>query len=128
LFQQKKPSKQLFGQGGEALAAEYLTRKGYRIVTRNFKGGGAEIDIVAAWEDDTIVLVEVKRRASDDFGSPAQAVNRQKQKQIIKAARFFQQQHDLFETFFRFDVIAITGSDTAESAIEHIEGAFLVPQ
>ena len=53
-------------------------------------GGGAEIDIVAAWEDDTIVLVEVKRRADDDYASPAQAVNRAKQKQIIKAARIFQ--------------------------------------
>src|SRR5437870_5162603 len=64
------------GARGEKLACRYLRRNGYKILYRNFRGRrGREIDIVCR-HADTLVFVEVKTRAREDFGRPFEAVDR----------------------------------------------------
>src|SRR5215467_14496860 len=73
------------GARGEKLACRYLKRNGYKILFRNFRGrSGGEIDIVCR-DDDTLVFVEVKTRAGEDFGRPFVAVDRTKRKRIPAA-------------------------------------------
>ena len=76
------------GRRGERAAEKYLRRNGYRIVKRNFRAAGAEIDLVAM-DGDVLVFVEVKTRRSRDAGAPEEAVDERKQKQIRRAAEIF---------------------------------------
>ena len=76
------------GPRGERAAEKYLRRDGYRIVARNFRAAGAEIDIVAM-DGETLVFVEVKTRRSREAGAPEEAVDERKQKQIRRAAEIF---------------------------------------
>jgi len=110
------------------MAAEYLADRGYSIISRNFRGNGCEIDIVAAEGKDTVVFVEVKRRTGTDFGSPADSVNRAKQKRIIRAAHAFRSRYGLTDSYFRFDVISIAGSGGSGNRLQHFKGAFSLPR
>jgi len=65
------------GRAAEEVAAALLEAHGYRIVGRNVRLPGGEIDIIAR-EGDTVVFVEVKARASGTFGSAVQAVDARK--------------------------------------------------
>jgi len=96
------------GRIGETIAAEYLNLIGYEIIERNLRIGRNEIDIVAS-DGDCLVFVEVKTRRSRRFGSPAEAVGREKLLGIRRAAgRYLNRQcgHREF-TEFRIDVVAV---------------------
>lgn len=67
------------GREGENLAVDYLLKKGYKILEKNFRCSFGEIDIIAK-DGNFIVIVEVKRRMSDKYGEPEFAVNHKKQK------------------------------------------------
>jgi putative endonuclease len=118
-----------FGDLGESMGASYLERKGYRILTRNFKRKTGEIDIVA--EDAagmTLVFVEVKARHSLKYGRPSEAVDVRKMKHIKKTASLYLISGVGAERLYmysgiRFDVIEILvlGDDIQ---IVHIEDAF----
>ncbi|MBE6008713.1 MAG: YraN family protein [Lachnospiraceae bacterium] len=107
------------GDLGESLAAEYLIKKGYSIIGRNYRIRNAEIDIIAE-KDGTIAFVEVKYRKNNALGTPAEAVNYAKQKKIISAAlRFIAENGD--DNDYRFDVCEVT-----PYGINHIENAFWI--
>ena len=73
-------NKRSFGAIGEQLAAEYLEKKGFVILDRNYRSGRfGEVDIVAL-EKDFLCFIEVKTRTSSNFGSPAEAVGHTKEK------------------------------------------------
>ena len=109
------------GRQGEALAAAFLTERGYRVMARNFRVQGAEIDIVAE-QSGTIVFVEVKTRRTGRYGSPAQAVGIRKQRKIIFAARCFLRQNNREDCFCRFDVIEVYAASGWQ--LRHLPGAF----
>ena len=111
-----------FGKLGEEIAANYLEGKGYEIVERNWRNTHKEIDIIAK-DGETLVMVEVKTRQTDEYGNPDIAVTKKKQRLLIAAANayLFKNQLDV-ET--RFDIISIIFKD-GEPVIEHIEDAFL---
>jgi putative endonuclease len=111
------------GRRGEELALEYLRRKGYRIEERGYRLFRGEIDIVAR-HGDTLVFVEVKARATTEFGLPEEAVTRAKQAQIRKIARGFLVERDLGEPDCRFDVLAILVPGNGDPVITHYEDAF----
>jgi len=93
------------GVRGERLAVRHLRRRGYRIVERNFRAAGAEIDIIAA-QGNTIVFVEVKARRTGRAGAAAEAVDTRKQARIRRAATLYlARQPDGVAA--RFDVVAI---------------------
>src|SRR5437667_11881055 len=106
------------GARGEKLALRFLRRNGYKILYRNFRGrSGGEIDIVCR-DNDTLVFVEVKTRASEDFGRPFEAVNRDKQKRISRGALAWLRMLDNPDIFFRFDVVEVVITDDDKPRLE----------
>ena len=77
-----------FGKIAEDLAAEYLQKNGYKIVTRNFRFQKAEIDIIAE-KEGLIIIVEVKARSTDAFMLPQEAVTKTKIRSIVIAANHY---------------------------------------
>lgn len=122
-FRQLFPKKTL-GQRGEAAAARYLRRLGYKILARSDRFGPGELDLVAL-DDETIVFVEVKTRESAAVSHPVDAVDEQKQRRLTRLAVTFLKRYGLLECPARFDVIAITWPAKKRSPIiEHIKNAF----
>jgi putative endonuclease len=114
------------GRRGEALAAERLERAGYRLLDRNPRRGGGEIDLVAE-EAGAVVFVEVRSRASSAFGGAAASVTREKQARLSRAALAYLAARGWLERPARFDVVAVEGASGAER-VEIVRDAFaLVP-
>ena len=113
------------GLWGEKVAARMLKRKGYKILAQRLRVGRRdEIDIVAR-QKDVMVFVEVKTRASEDFGRPITAVNRAKRNRQSRAAIRFMKKLKTKPTYFRFDVVEVIGTyETTNPEIRHIENAF----
>ncbi len=112
---------QELGIFGENLAVSHLISKGYNIQTRNYKFNRNEIDIVATFNNQLIVI-EVKARQTAEIGEPWQAVTRAKQKIIIQVADHYLKIKNL-DVDTRFDVISIV-HNSFRTKIEHIEDAF----
>ena len=108
------------GQEYEKTAATLLKKAGYKILTTNYLTRMGEIDIIAS-KEDYIVFIEVKYRKSANFGAASEFVSKSKQAKIIKSALAYIKKHYLHDKSFRFDVVAITGSET-----EIIENAYAV--
>ncbi len=94
------------GQKGEELAISRLKSLNYKILEKNFKCPLGEIDIIAR-DSNVLVFVEVKTRASRDFGGPAAAVDARKQRQLSRVALTYLNQKKLFNIPARFDVVAV---------------------
>ncbi|MSM41377.1 MAG: YraN family protein [Geobacter sp.] len=120
---EKGASNQQVGEAGEELAVALLSAKGYRIVERNFRCKGGEVDIVAR-DGSTLVFVEVKTRRDLSYGPPQLAVTPFKQRQISKAALFWLARAKKPDAAARFDVVAITLLAGASPQVEHIVNAF----
>lgn len=115
---------QSLGQRGEAVAARYLRRQGYRIIARGVRAKWGEIDLVAV-DGRTVVFIEVKTRQSGEAGHPAEAVTPEKQRRITRTAVGYLKRHGLLEYRARFDVIAITWpAGRGKPTIEHFRDAF----
>ena len=93
------------GKIGENKAKNYLLRRGYEIIAQNYNIKGGEIDIIAK-KDGYICFVEVKTRTTDEFGSPSEAVNYQKQQRMVRAARVYLAKIG-YDTDCRFDVMEV---------------------
>jgi len=118
--------KKTLGQRGEAAAARFLRRRGYKILARGDRFGPGELDLVALDRDrKTIVFVEVKTRQSHMAGHPSDAVDDIKQRRLTRLAVTFLKRYGLLECPARFDVIAITWpAKKWFPTIEHIKNAF----
>ncbi len=117
------PKKQhKFGQESEIIAAGYLKKKGYKIITRNYRTKLGEIDIIAQ-EKDTIVFVEVKARRSWRFGNPKGALTPEKQRKISMVALCYLKANKQTRAKARFDVVAIQDTNDTPD-IEIIKNAF----
>jgi putative endonuclease len=110
------------GKLGEEMASQFLIKKGFTILERNYFFDKAEIDIIAQKEAKTLVIVEVKTRNSDFFGDPQEFVTPAKIKRIVKAANEYVLTNNL-DVEVRFDIIAILKNQKLEK-IEHFEDAF----
>ena len=111
-----------FGELGERIAARWLERSGWKIVARRFRSGKRDIDLVAQ-HDDLVAFVEVKARSGDDFGDPVEAVNRRKQRELIKSAQTWIDRHGRSGESYRFDVVGILLRDR-RVLVRHVPGAF----
>ena len=110
------------GSRGERAAERHLRHHGYRIIARNFRAAGAEIDLVAM-DNDTLVFIEVKTRSSPAAGAPEEAVDARKQSRMRRAAEAFAAQYRAGECAMRFDVVAIDASG-GNLGIELLRNAF----
>ncbi len=109
------------GRRGEEAAFQFLKRKGYRIIQKNYVCKMGEMDIIAK-EKDTLVFIEVKTRTSSLFGPPQLAVNFSKQRQLSKVALNYLKEKRLGDVKARFDVVAILLDQKEE--VELIQNAF----
>jgi putative endonuclease len=107
------------GAPAEDLAASFLTRRGLRVLERNYRCRMGEIDIVAA-SGDTLVFVEVRARSSEAYGGAAASVTERKRRRIVAAARHYLARHGA-ERACRFDVVLVRGP---ERRIEWLTDAF----
>jgi putative endonuclease len=113
------------GEKGEAIAAAYLAKEGYKILECNWHYGHKEVDIIAR-QGDEIVIVEVKTREGDYFEEPWEAVSNQKIRNIVEVADAWLIRNKIdLET--RFDVISIIFSDDVTYELTHFPGAFIPP-
>ncbi len=113
------------GKLGENLATEFLLAAGYRIIERNFRCKGGEIDIIAHDPvQNSLVFAEVKSRRGLSYGVPQLAVTPFKQRQISKAALTYISQHKLHNQNARFDVITILFNAGGSHTVEQIRNAF----
>ncbi len=118
-----KDTRKALGSRGEDLAVQYLKKKGFKVIERNYHCSAGEIDLIAR-EGKTLVFVEIKTRSSSDYGLPQDAVDRFKQKKMIEVARSYLAERHLTEDIpARFDVVAIHLTPTGPD-IELIKDAF----
>ena len=107
----QKINKRQIGAQKEAFVCEWLERRGYQIVARNFRCRNGEIDIVAK-EGGYLVFIEVKYRGNSAAGLPEEAVGIQKQRIISRVALFYMIRFGYRETTpVRFDVVAVSGGE-----------------
>lgn len=113
------------GKWGEDKAAEYLRKKGWYIRHRDWHCGHKDIDIVAIDEDSTMLLfVEVKTRATDYWGQPDEAIDLEKQNNILLASNAYRKAFRMEWIDVRYDSISIIGTTDENMKIIHKEGAF----
>jgi putative endonuclease len=96
------------GRRGEDLAHRFLRKQGYIIVARNYRlsSGDAEADLIARDGED-LVIVEVKTRATDEYGPPEQAVNPEKRRHLMRVAREYARKTGTPWERVRFDIVSI---------------------
>ncbi len=111
------------GRRGEDIAHRYLKTRGFTIVARNYRlaAGDAEADIVAR-EGEALVIVEVKSRASGEYGAPDRAIGEEKRAALARVARAFAKKSETPWEQVRFDVVTVILS--ARPKIEHFRDAF----
>lgn len=115
------------GASGEDLAASYLRRHGFRVIERNHRNAGGEIDLVAIdRRTRALVLVEVKTRRYLASGeSAADTVDTNKRRRLTNAALAYVRRNRLEGCRVRFDVVTIVWpADTGQPTILHQRGAF----
>jgi putative endonuclease len=110
-----------FARAAEEKAVEYLCRRGYVVLARNYRCRQGEIDIVAM-DNDTYVIVEVRARKNWSLGHPLETITPQKQRRLKMATLYFLSECYLNDVPVRFDVISVTGTSSLE--IEHLKDAF----
>ena len=107
------------GNRGETLAADFLIKKGFEIVARNYRFKRCEIDLIAR-RDNWTIFVEVKTRSSLSYGQPEEFVSAQQARRIFEAAEEY-----IFSTnwqgHIRFDIVSVKLGVTPEVA--HFEDA-----
>ena len=108
------------GKEGESQAAEFLQKKGFAIVERNYRHKHAEIDLIVK-KGDFIVFVEVKTRTYSFYGEPEAFVDSRKAATILRAAEQYTYDNK-YEGNIRFDIVSVkTGS---KPEVVHFEDAF----
>lgn len=111
------------GNMGEMLAANYLTKRGYKILDRNFRCKHGEIDLIGK-DTNVISFIEVKSRYTTSYGLPREAVNFIKKKHIYSTAKYYIYKKKLFDYNFRFDVVEIALDFNNNHYINLIKDAF----
>jgi putative endonuclease len=111
------------GRWGEAAAAAFLEARGMRILERNLRTPVGEIDILAR-AGQVLVFAEVKTRRNDCFGAPQEAVGRNKQRQVVRAAQWYLGSGAGRGLQPRFDVLAVRPGPDGQALVEHFPNAF----
>src|SRR5437867_8971883 len=116
--------RQVLGAEGERAAEKFLRRQRYAIVQRNYRCRSGEVDLIAL-DGSAVVFIEVKTRTQPGFGNPLEAVDRRKQRQIVRAAQRYLAENRLHDRDARFDVVGVWWED-GRVRCELVKGAFEV--
>lgn len=113
------------GSKGEELALQFLIKKGFKIVERNWRFAHYEIDLIAI-DKNELVIIEVKTRSAAIYEEPRDQITSKKIKFLCNAAQAYIEAKEIdLET--RFDVILIKWYGNGKYELDHIEDAFLPP-
>jgi putative endonuclease len=115
------------GRRGEEIAARFLRKNGHRILYTNFRAPeGGEVDIVSRDKrHNELVFTEVKTRTNEDFGAPSEAVDRKKQRLVLRGAMKWLRMLDFPDITYRFDIVEVVIGPPLE--VRHLENAFQIP-
>lgn len=117
-----RTDKQLLGDQAESFAVALIERAGLRVLERNYRVRGGEIDCIAL-DGETLVFVEVRYRKNQRFGGAAASIDLRKQQRIIHAAQIYLMKHPrLANRPCRFDCVLLDALETERS--EWIKDAF----
>ena len=94
------------GKIGEDIAANYLTRLGYKIIERNFECKQGEIDIIALHKEE-LVFIEVKTRTNTFYGEASESVNKFKIKHLLNSIKYYIYKRNLQDEYIRIDIIEV---------------------
>lgn len=114
-------AKELLGREGEQAAVRYLEGRGFRILDRNWRCAGGEIDIVAV-ERHTFVVCEVKTRSGTRYGTPLDAVGRAKRMRLRRLAAQWLSAHGVRYDQIRIDVLGLLRDGSGGFTVEHVRG------
>jgi putative endonuclease len=128
----RRTYRQLVGRRAEDIAADFLRAQGIEILERNYLRRLGELDIVAR-QGDTLIIAEVRTRATNRYGGAAASVDFRKQQRLMRAAaQLLQQRKDLSHLRVRFDVLAVSATPIQVAAfvqsgvgVDWIQHAFL---
>lgn len=115
-------NKRALGEAGEARAAAHLEALGWRILARNVRADGVELDVVAR-RRRTVAIVEVKTRSNRYAGLPEEAVDAAKRARLVRGAAAWLHAHPQRGCQIRFDVI-VCEVVAGELRLRHLEAAF----
>lgn len=111
------------GKIAEDIAADYLTKQGLKLISRNFHSRFGEIDLIAL-EQDTLVFIEVRYRKNERYLAVVETIDVRKCRKLVATSEYYLLKHKAFRNYqCRYDVIAITG-DLDRPVIEWIKNAF----
>lgn len=113
------------GRWGEKRCERFLQNKGLRTLIRNYACKVGELDLVMVDTDGTLVFVEVRSRADEQFVPAEATVNSAKRERVAKAARFFIAAHRIEDRPLRFDIITLILGHRGPPQIRHFESAFV---
>ena len=117
-------SRSALGQHAEQLAADYLERRGYAVLARNWRRPEGELDIVLGL-DGLCVFVEVRSRTGTDSGHPLETIDARKRARVLRAARMYIDEEHPNAAAYRFDVVGVTFAlDESPPELVYIEDAF----
>ena len=111
------------GARGEDCAAAHLAARGYRVLARNARADGVELDLVVA-RGRVVAFVEVKTRASRRAGSPEEAVDGRKRARLVRGAVSWLRAHRVRHRRIRFDVVSVEPDATGALRAQHRPAAF----
>jgi putative endonuclease len=118
-------ARQDLGKIGEAIAARWLRRHGWRVVAERFRSGHRDLDLVVE-RDGTVAFVEVKTRHRTAFSDPVEAVSWRKRRELIRSAMIWADRFGPPGAAYRFDVVGVIVAQTG-ARIRHVENAFSLP-
>ncbi len=121
--------RKLLGRWGEKRCGKFLKRKGLKKLTQNFSCKAGEIDLIMVDPDGTIVFVEVKTRADENFAPAEYAITPAKKTRMSRAARYFLAANNIKDRALRFDVVTIVlnqiGRESTKSFLVSSESAII---
>jgi len=118
-----RTAKQLLGEKGEEMAAEYLKAQGYEVICKNIRHGKGELDLICMDNQD-LVIVEVKTVRDTGFGPGEQRISKKKQREIIRTTYAYLDKHPVTpDKGVRFDVV-IVNLMKHPAEVLHYKGAF----
>ena len=107
------------GNKGEEMAVKWLVNNGYEILERNYRYGRGEIDIIALWQNELLIFVEVKFRSRNDFGNPETHIETGQKHLIIQTAEEYIYAINWIKDI-RFDVLAVN----SKGVVVYLKDAF----
>lgn len=109
------------GSRGEALAGEYLERRGFSIIERNWRNRHGELDLIAL-DRGTLVAVEVKTRSGRGYGNPLEAITVRKANRLRRLLHDWRRERGYRRARLRIDAVGITLRQGGEPRIDHLQG------